>query len=114
MSENQVENQDLQNLRAEVERCMQEVHEFDDRIEERNQKRLILIQELSEMLPEDQYKRFENILNKTVEAVKTSPDPSTLPDVTIDQSNPLDSLRKIRTQIAQQVCSVMGVEAPSL
>ena len=114
MSENKVENQDLENLRAEFDRCMQEVHSFDDRIEERNQKRLILIQELSDMLPEDQYKRFEDILNKTVEAVKTSPDPSSIPDVTIDQANPLESLRKIRTTIAQQVCSVMGVEAPAL
>ena len=105
---------ELQSLRAEVEQCMQEVKEFDERIEQRNQKRLLLIQELNDLLPADQYQRFETILNKTVEAIKASPDPSTLPPVTIDDENPLESLRNIRTQIAQEVCDVMGVEAPPL
>ena len=108
------ETSNLTSLRAEVEQCMQEVHEFDERIEERNQKRLLLIQQLSDLLPEEQFHRFEEILNKTVEAVKPSPDPATLPPVTIDDENPLDSLRKIRCQIAQEVCAVMGVEAPTL
>ena len=114
MSEFGTENGDLQNLRAELDRCMQEVQAFDERIEERNQKRLILIQELSDLLPPEQFQRFEEILNKTVEAVKPSPDPATLHPIQIDESNPLESLRQVRSKIAQEVCEVMGVEAPSL
>ena len=114
MSEKPLDNPELQSLREEVDRCMQEVQAFDHRIEERNQKRLLLIQELNDLLPEEQHHRFEEILNKTVESVKISPDPSTLPPVDFDQENPLESLRKIRTQIAQEVCSVMGIEAPEL
>ena len=105
---------DFSDLHAQIESVMNEVHEFDEKIEERNQKRLLLIQQLHDLLPQEQCDRFEAILNGTVEAVKPSPDPSTVPPVVIDEENPLESLRKIRCQIAQEVCNVMGVEAPSL
>ena len=104
----------LDDLHAQVTSVLNEVHEFDEKIEERNQKRLLLIQQLSDLLPEDQFHRFETILNGTVEAVKPSPDPATIPPIVIDEQNPLESLRNIRTQIAQEVCQVMGVEAPTL
>ncbi|EAY11528.1 hypothetical protein TVAG_006030 [Trichomonas vaginalis G3] len=105
---------DLQNLRAEVEKVMQSVHEFDEKIEKRNENRLQLIQKLSDLLPKEQFERFEAILNKTVDAVRPAPDPATIPPLQIDEENPLESLRKIRLQIAQEICAVMGVEAPTL
>ena len=101
-------------IHTQVESVLQEVREFDEKIEERNQKRLLLIQQLGDLLPEEQFHRFEAILNSTVEAVKPSPDPATIPPVVIDEQNPLESLRDIRTRIAQEVCQVMGVPAPSL
>ena len=104
----------LTDLHAEIDAVMNKVHEFDEKIEERNQKRLLLIQQLSDLLPEDQFHRFETIINGTVEAVKPSPDPAAMKPIVIDDEKPLESLRQIRTQIAQEVCAVMGVEAPTL
>ena len=104
---------DLTQLKAEVDDVMRQVHEFDKKIEERNTERLVLVQQLQELLPKEQFERFEAIINKTVEAVKPAPDPSLLPPLEIDESNPLESLRKIRCQIAQEVCTVMGVN-PSI
>jgi hypothetical protein len=46
--------------------------------------------------------------------VKPSPDPQLLPPLEIDPQHPLESLRKIRSQIAQEVCAVMGVEPVKL
>ncbi|KAH0793022.1 hypothetical protein GPJ56_003073 [Histomonas meleagridis] len=103
---------DIQQLRAEVDKVMQSVREFDEQIDERNTQRLLLIQQLKELLPEDQFQKFEKIITQTIEAVKPAPDPSTLPPLEIDEQNPLESLRKIRCQIAQEVCQVMGVEPP--
>ena len=105
---------ELSAVRSEVEAVLQSVHEFDEQIEERNTKRLLLIENLRELLPEDQFNRFKDIIDKTIEAVKTSPDESTIPPLTVDESNPLESLRKIRCQIAQEVCEVMGVDSPQL
>lgn len=100
---------DLQQLRAEVDQVMQSIREFDEKIEERNTQRLLLIEQLRDLLPKDQFERFEKIINKTVEAVRPAPDPQFLPPLEIDEQNPLESLRKIRCQIAQEVCAVMGV-----
>lgn len=108
------ENSDIAALRAEVDKVMESVHEFDDKIEERNQKRLELIEQLRDLLPKEQFERFEDILTKTVEAVRPAPDPSTIPPLVIDEENPLESLRKIRCDIAKEVCAVMGVEAPQI
>jgi hypothetical protein len=105
---------DLQQLRNEVAQVMQSIREFDAKIEERNRDRLALIEELRPLLPPDQFKRFETILTKTVEAVRPAPDPQHLPPLEIDEQNPLESLRKIRCQIAQEVCAVMGVEPPKI
>jgi len=104
------EKVDLQSLRGEVEKVMQSVREFDAKIEERNQKRLLLLEQLRELLPKEQFERFETIIHKTVEAVKPAPDPSMIPPLQIDENNPLESLRKIRAQITQEVCAVMGVD----
>ena len=104
----------LTDIHAQIESVLNEVRDFDEKIEERNQKRLLLIQQLGDLLPEEQFHRFEAILNSTVEAVKPSPDPATIPPVVIDEQNPLESLRNIRTKIAKEVCEVMGVEAPTL
>ena len=114
MSNSITEDAELQSLREEVNKCMKEVHEFGEKIDERNQKRIQLIQELSELLPPEQFKRFEDILKKTNEAVQPLPDPGNLKPIPIDEENPLESLRKVRCQIAQEVCTVMGVEAPTL
>ena len=96
---------DLQQLRAEVDKVMQSVHEFDEQIEKRNEERLMLVEQLRDLLPQEQFERFEKIINKTVEAVRPAPDPSYLPPLEIDEQNPLESLRRIR-------CQVMGVEPP--
>ena len=100
---------DLQQLRAEVDQVMQSIREFDEKIEERNTQRLMLIEQLRDLLPKDQFERFEKIITKTVEAVRPAPDPQFLPPLEIDEQNPLESLRRIRCQIAQEVCQVMGV-----
>lgn len=105
---------ELNQLRAEVDQVMKSIREFDEQIEERNQKRLYLIEQLRELLPKEQFERFETIINKTVHAVRPAPEPSTIPPLDIDSENPLESLRKIRCQIAQEVCEVMGVEAPRI
>jgi hypothetical protein len=110
----QTQRPDLQQLRAEVAQVLDSIKEFDEKIEERNRERLQLIEELRGLLPPDQFKRFEAILLKTVEAVKPAPDPRYLPPLEIDEQHPLDSLRKIRCQIAQEVCTVMGVEPPKI
>lgn len=103
------ERPDLQQLRAEVDQVMQSIREFDEKIEERNTQRLMLIEQLRDLLPKEQFERFEKIITKTVEAVRPAPDPQFLPPLEIDEQNPLESLRKIRCQIAQEVCQVMGV-----
>lgn len=103
---------DLQQLRAEVDKVMESVREFDQQIEKRNEERLMLVEQLRDLLPQDQFERFEKIINKTVEAVRPAPDPTYLPPLEIDEQNPLESLRRIRCQIAQEVCQVMGVEPP--
>lgn len=108
------QNIDLQQLKAEVDQVMQEVHEFDQKIEERNRQRFMLIEQLKDLLPQDQFERFENIINKTIEAVKPAPDPSYLPPLEIDESDPLKSLQQIRSQIAEEVCAVMGVPSPHI
>jgi hypothetical protein len=105
---------DLQQLRAEVAQVLGSIKEFDEKIEERNRERLRLIEELRGLLPPEQFQRFEAILTKTIEAVKPSPDPRYLPPLEIDEQHPLESLRKIRSQIAQEVCAVMGVEPVKL
>ena len=108
------QQQELDQLKSEVASVLQSIHEFDEQIEERNTKRLMLIENLRGLLPDEQFKRFEEIINKTIDAVKPAPEPTTLPPLEIDEENPLESLRKIRCQIAQEVCEVMGVEAPKL
>ena len=110
----EAQQQELDQLRAEVDSVLQSIHEFDQQIEERNTKRLLLIENLRGLLPEDQFNRFEEIITKTIDAVKPAPEPTSLPPLEVDESNPLESLRKIRCQIAQEVCEVMGVEAPKL
>ena len=114
MAETEQTQGNVSSIRAEVESVLESVHQFDEQIEERNTKRLLLIENLRELLPEEQFNRFKDIIDKTIEAVKPSPEPTTIPPITIDEQNPLESLRKIRCQIAQQVCEVMGVEAPQL
>lgn len=108
----QTQRTDLQQLRAEVDSVMQSIKEFDEQSAQRNEDRLRLIEQLRELLPPEQFERFEKIINKTIEAVRPAPDPSLLPPLQIDEQNPLESLRRIRCQIAQEVCQVMGVEAP--
>jgi hypothetical protein len=110
----QPQRPDLQQLRAEVSQVLDSIKEFDETIEERNRERLRLIEELRGLLPPDQFKRFEAILTKTIEAVKPAPDPKYLPPLDIDPEHPLESLRRIRCQIAQEVCTVMGVEPPKI
>ena len=105
---------ELQQLKAEVDAVMKSIREFDEQIEERNTKRLLLVEQLRDLLPPDQFSKFESIITKTVEAVRPAPDPSCIPPLQIDEQNPLDSLRKIRCQIAQEVCQVMGVESPTI
>jgi hypothetical protein len=105
---------DLQQLRAEIDQVMQGIAEFDAKIEERNQQRLVLVEQLRDLLPKEQFERFEKIINKTVDAVRPAPDPKYLPPLEIDEQNPLESLRKIRCQIAQEVCAVMGVDPPRI
>jgi hypothetical protein len=97
---------DLQQLRAEVAQVMESIKEFDEKIEERNRERLRLIEELQSLLPPEQF--------KTIDAVKPAPDPKYLPPLEIDEQHPLESLRKIRCQIAQEVCTVMGVDPPKI
>lgn len=108
------ERPDIAQLRAEVDAVMRSVREFDAQIDERNTQRLMLIEKLRELLPPEQYTRFEDIIMKTIDAVKPAPDPAYIPPLQIDEQNPLESLRKIRVQIAQEVCQVMGVETPKL
>ena len=108
------QQQELNQLKSEVDAVMESIHQFDEQIEERNTKRLMLIESLKELLPQEQFERFEEIINKTIEAVKPAPEPSTLPPLQIDEENPLESLRKIRCHIAREVCTVMGVESPQL
>ena len=105
---------ELDQLRAEVDSVMKSIREFDEQIEQRNTNRLLLIENLRGLLPDDQFQRFSEIINKTIESVRPAPEPAQLPPLEIDEENPLESLRKIRVQIAQEVCEVMGVEAPSL
>ena len=112
MSVETAQRPDLQQLRADVEKVMQSVRQFDEQIEKRNEERLVLIEQLRDLLPADQFERFEKIITKTVEAVRPAPDPQYLPPLEIDEQNPLESLRRIRCQIAQEVCNVMGVEPP--
>ena len=57
--------------------------------------------------------RFSEIINKTIETARPAPEPAQLPPLEIDEENPLESLRKIRCEIAQEVCEVMGVESPN-
>ena len=109
-----IEKPDIQSLRAEVDKVMQSVREFDAKIDERNQQRLLLLEQLKDLLPKENYERFETIIHKTVEAVRPAPDPSLIPPLQIDENNPLESLRKIRSQIAQEVCQVMGVDPHSI
>lgn len=108
-----MENQtEIAQLHQEIDSVMKEIHDFDAKIEERNTQRLLLVEQLRDLLPKDQFERFEQIINKTVEAVKPVPDSSYLSPLEIDESNPLESLRKLRCQIAQEVCTVMGVDTP--
>jgi hypothetical protein len=73
-----------------------------------------LIEKLRELLPPEQFKRFEEVLTKAIDVAKPSPDSYYPPQLDIDEQHPLESLRKIRTQIAQEVCAVMGVEPVKL
>ena len=104
---------ELDQLRADVDSVMRSIREFDQQIDERNTNRHLLIENLRGLLPDDQFQRFSEIINKTMETPRDVPEPAQLPPLEIDEENPLESLRKIRVQIAQEVCEVMGVEAPT-
>ena len=97
-------------LRKEVENCLKEALEFDERMDERNRKRLELIDSLKDLLPASQFETFETIMNETVDAVRRTPNPGSVPPIDIDENNPLESLRQIRGHIAREVCKVMGVD----
>ena len=103
---------DLQQLRSEIDQVMRSVREFDEQIEKRNEERWMLVEQLRDYLPQEQFERFEKVIEKICESVTPSPDPSELPPLQIDEQNPLESLRNIRCQIAQDVCQTMGVEPP--
>lgn len=102
---------DIQELRNEVEKVMESVREYDQQIDERNQQRLVLIEQLRDLLPQEQFEKFEKIITQTIEAVQPAPDPSEIPQIEIDENRPLESLRQIRCQIAKEVCKVMDVDS---
>jgi hypothetical protein len=108
------ETLDSEQLRAEVVEVTEEIREFDARIEERARDRLRLIEKLDGLLPADQFENFKAVLTMSVEALKQKPDAEYLPDIEADEEDPIETLRKIRYQIAQEVCTVMGVETPKL
>jgi hypothetical protein len=109
-----LETPDLTQLRVEVAEVMKSIKDFDAKIEERNGDRLRLIEELRGLLPPDQFSRIEAILTNTIEAVRLSPESRTIPPLEIDENHRLESLRKIRCQLAQDVCAVIGVEPPKI
>lgn len=105
---------DIRALREEVESCINSVRHFDDRIEERNRHRLELIEHLRDFLPEEDFKRFEHIITKTIDSFSFAPEHEVIQPITIDDENPVESIRRIRNEIAKEVCNVMGVSAPNI
>lgn len=103
-----MENPDLDALRVEVDGIINEMNQLDTKVDERNQKRIELIEELKDLLPEEEFQHIEQIMKKTIEAVRPAKLPLSLPPIYIDEENPLESLRKVRCEIAKEVCDIMG------
>lgn len=96
-------------LRREVESCLREALQFDEKMCERSQKRRELINSLKGVLPSAQYKTFEKIMNETNESIKKTPSIDSAFPVDLHGNNTLEKLQKIRTEIEREVYEVMGV-----
>ena len=101
-------------LEAEIQAVLNQVEEHDDRIMQRNQKRTLLIEQLSDLLPDVQFHRFEKIINETIDAAKTSPDSANLKPIVLDEEDPVQSLRQLRSDLSQEICKAMGVDTSLL
>ncbi|EAY06417.1 hypothetical protein TVAG_403740 [Trichomonas vaginalis G3] len=95
-------SQELQDLKEESANLINSIREFGTKYQERNHSRQILIEDLRELLPEDQFQRFSALLNDTFEESTDFPQESKL-EIDIDPEDPLTSLRQAREQIMQQL-----------
>jgi hypothetical protein len=104
------ETPDFQGLRAEAEATIKAIQEFDAQIAERNRARLRLLDTVREILTAEQFSDLENALTKSA-GLSEAPVPRDIStEIEFDEGDALNSLRKIRCQIAQEVCAVMDGE----
>jgi hypothetical protein len=95
---------DFQALRAEAEATISAIKDFDAKIAERNQASLKLIDSMRGLLPAEQFVDFENAL---VNATKSTVLKDGSEDIDFDEGDVLNWLRRIRCEIANEVCSMM-------
>ena len=104
----------INSIKQDAENLMKSIHQFDDEMEKKNQELLLLVEQLRDVIPQEQIERVESIVKSTIENVKPAPDFSDFPPIEVDERNPLESLRKIRIDISQELCRVMDVEPPTV
>lgn len=96
--------QELEDLKLKSRNVINSINEYAQKYQERNTSRQILIEDLRELLPDDQFQRFNTLLNETLEEGQPIEEPTPY-NVEIDPEDPLTSLRQARDAIMEQIGS---------
>lgn len=99
---------ELGQIQDDVNKLIQETFSINQTIAKRNQERLQILKEFTNVLTQEQYNRFAESLNKNYQIQQQLYDDlQSIPPIEIDENNPLDSLKMARARLAKDVCDIM-------
>ncbi|OHT12902.1 hypothetical protein TRFO_17049 [Tritrichomonas foetus] len=100
--------QEMVDIGDKVNKVLQATFEVNSTISQRNQERLLELNEIKDYLPAESYQKCVDALNAAIEKdqqLYNLPPPSR---IEFDEANPLDTLRRIRVKLAGDVSNIMS------
>lgn len=88
----------IDEIRKDSNEVLKIIYDYEKERTERNAKKNLLVEQLRDLLPEDQFKHFQKYINSIPER-ESLPKTKKQNNFQVDENNPIESLREIRSNI---------------
>lgn len=105
------ENEELEELRQQIEQQVQAVDDYEQRMEERNRQRIQYINENKAELIEGQSDHFKEVLNNTTDELSNNAKNNNSTGL---QLNDIEMIREARSKLNQQAYTLLGIDVQTM